>query len=103
MNVKSAKRAIGLAASAVASTVMMMLAPAVANAATSSPVHVRTVSNVSRASDLWHGHHGLDGNSFRFEKKFHFEKLRAEKLRAEKLHFEKAEKKIMIIKKVEKK
>jgi hypothetical protein len=50
MNVKSVKRTFGLAATAVGASGAMMLAPAVANAATAQPTHVQTVNNVSRAS-----------------------------------------------------
>jgi phosphate-selective porin len=55
MNVMSVKRALGLAASAVAATGMMMLAPAAANAATAHPAHMQTVSNVSKASAIMPG------------------------------------------------
>ena len=55
MNVKSVKRAFGLAASAVATTGLMMLTAAAANAATAHPAHVQTVSNVSQASGILPG------------------------------------------------
>jgi len=58
MNAKSVKRAFGLAAVAVGGSGAMMLAPAVANAATAHPAHAQTVSNVSRASGGWSGHWG---------------------------------------------
>jgi hypothetical protein len=56
MKAKSLKRAFGLAAAAMSTGGMMMLAPTMANAATAHPAHVQTVStasNVSKAgSDL---------------------------------------------------
>jgi hypothetical protein len=47
MNVKSVKRAIGLAVAAAGTCGAMMLAPAVANAATAQPAHPQA------ASDVW--------------------------------------------------
>ena len=64
MNVTSVKQAFGLAAAAVGTSGAMMLAPAVANAATAQPAHVQavshvqTVSNVSRADGGWGGGFG---------------------------------------------
>jgi hypothetical protein len=51
MNAKSAKRVFGLAASAVGTSGLMMLAPTMANAATAHSAHAQTVSSTSRASD----------------------------------------------------
>jgi hypothetical protein len=45
MKAKSMKRAFGLAAAAVSTSGAMMLAPAAANAATTHPAHVQTVSD----------------------------------------------------------
>ena len=53
MNVKSLKRAFGLAAAAAGTSGAMMLAPGVASAATAHPAHALTIgtaSNVSKAS-----------------------------------------------------
>jgi hypothetical protein len=61
MNAKSVKRTFGLAAAAVGGSAAMMLAPAVANAATAHPAHAQTVSNVSRASGGWSSGRGLWG------------------------------------------
>ncbi|HYZ56153.1 MAG TPA: hypothetical protein VE733_22000 [Streptosporangiaceae bacterium] len=54
MNAKSLKRAFGLAAAAVSTTGMMMLAPTAANAATARPVHAQTVSTASYAPKAGH-------------------------------------------------
>jgi hypothetical protein len=70
MNVTSVKQAFGLAAAAVGTAGAMMLAPAVANAATAQPAHVQavshmqTVSNISRASGGWDG--GFFDGCFKF-------------------------------------
>jgi hypothetical protein len=50
MNVTSVKRAFALAATTVGTGGAMMLAPAMANAATAHPAHVQAVSHVSKAS-----------------------------------------------------
>jgi hypothetical protein len=63
MNAKSVKRAFGLTAAAVGTSGAMMLAPAVANAATAYPAHVQTVSNVSKASGGGFGD-GFFGDGF---------------------------------------
>jgi hypothetical protein len=60
MKATSVKRAFGLAAAAVSTSGAMMLAPAMANAATAHPAHaqtVTTVSNVSKTIDGSWGHH----------------------------------------------
>ena len=53
MNVTSVKRAFALAAAAAGTGGAMMLAPAVANAATAQPAHMQTVSSVSSPSWGW--------------------------------------------------
>jgi hypothetical protein len=58
MNVKSVKRAFGLAASAVGASGAMILVPTVANAATAHP---QTASNISRTSWGWGGGWGGGG------------------------------------------
>jgi hypothetical protein len=55
MKTKSVKWAFGLAAAAVSTSGAMMLAPAMANAATAYPAHMQTASNVSQASSGWYG------------------------------------------------
>ena len=50
MNAKSLKRALGLAAAAAGTSGTMMLAPAVANAATAHPAHAQTATSVSKAN-----------------------------------------------------
>jgi hypothetical protein len=58
MNVTSVKRAFALAATTVGTGGAMMLAPAMANAATAHPAHVQAVSNVSKASWPFPGYMG---------------------------------------------
>jgi hypothetical protein len=55
MNAKSVKRALGLATAAVSTAGTMMLAPAVANAATAHPAHAQTVSTASHVSKAGNG------------------------------------------------
>jgi hypothetical protein len=54
MKVTSVKRAFGLAAAAVGASGAMMLAPAVANAATAHPAHAQTVSAANNVSTTVH-------------------------------------------------
>jgi hypothetical protein len=65
MNVKSVKRAFGLAASAVGASGAMILVPTVANAATAHP---QTASNISRTSWGWGGGWGGGGWGWGFDR-----------------------------------